>query len=219
MTGVLELDNPWHRLPWSLPLALAICAAVLWEFGRILERPPAHQTVPASIEAELVELPPPPVEEKVVQPKPKPEPAKPAPQRASVPVPAPVALPAAPAEPADQNSVPATPPVPISAAPAAPAVPDTRSAGAANQGAQAIVRPMPQIPDDLRQEAFNAVAVVRFHVSAEGIATFELAKPTQNPRLNRLLLEKLREWRFFPAMRDGRPVASDQEVRINFEVK
>ena len=217
MTGVLRFDNPWHRLPWSLPLALFICASVLWEFGRILERPPAHQTVPASIEAELVELPPPPVEEKVVQP--KPEPQKPVRQRERAPAPAPVALPAAPAAPAEQNSVPAPPPVPAAAAPAAPSAPDARSAGTANQGAQAIVRPMPQIPDDLRQEAFNAVAVVRFHVSADGTCTFELAKPTPNPRLNRLLLEKLREWRFFPAMRDGKPVASDQEVRITFEVK
>jgi protein TonB len=217
MTSVLLLDNPWHRLQWSLPLALAICAAVLWELGRILERPPVHQTVPASIEAELVELPPPPVAEKIVQP--KPEPPKPAPQRARVPVPAPVALPTAPAAPAEQNSVPAPPPAPASAAPAAPVATDTRSAGAANQGAQAIVRPMPQIPDDLRQEAFNAVAVVRFHVSADGVATFELAKPTPNPRLNRLLLEKLKEWKFFPAMRDGKPVASDQDIRITFEVK
>jgi protein TonB len=217
MTGVLRLDNPWQRLPWSLPLALAICAMVLWEFGHILERPPVHQTVPASIEAELVEPPPPPVQEKIVQP--KPEPAKQAPRRAAAAAPAPVALPAAPAAPAEQNNVPAPPPVPPSAAPAAPASPDTRSAGTANQGAQAIVRPMPQIPDDLRQEAFNAVAVVRFHVSADGTATFELAKPTPNPRLNRLLLEKLREWRFFPAMRDGKPVTSDQDVRITFEVK
>ncbi len=217
MAGVLRFDNPWRRLPWSLPFALVICIAVLWGFGRILERPPAHQTVPASIEAELVELPPPPVDEKIVQP--KPEPPKPVRQRESVPAPAPVALPAAPAAPAEQSSVPAPPPVAASAAPASPTAPDARSAGAANQGAQAIVRPMPQIPDDLRQEAFNAVAVVRFHVSADGTATFELSKPTQNPRLNRLLLEKLREWRFFPAMRDGKPVASDQEVRITFEVK
>ncbi|HLX81176.1 MAG TPA: TonB family protein [Burkholderiales bacterium] len=212
MTGVLQLDDPWRRLPWSLPLALAICAVILWEFGRILERPPVHQTVPASIEAELVELPPPPVEEKIVRP-------KPAPQRAKVQAPAPVALPTAPAAPAEQNSVPAPPPVPASAAPAVPAAPDMRSAGAANQGAQAIVRPMPEIPDDLRQEAFNAVAMVRFHISADGTATFELAKPTQNPRLNRLLIEKLREWRFFPAMRDGKPVASDHDVRVTFEVK
>jgi protein TonB len=86
-------------------------------------------------------------------------------------------------------------------------------------GAQAIVRPMPQIPDELRQEAFNAIAVARFHIAADGTAMFELVKPTPNPRLNRLLLERLKEWRFFPAMRDGKPVPSDQDVRITFEVK
>jgi len=217
MTSVLELDNPWHRLQWSLPLALAICAGILWEFGRILERPPVHQIVPASIEAELVELPPPPAAEKAVQP--KPERPKPVPRRASVPVSAPVALPVAPPAPAEQSSAPTPPPAPAAAAPAAPAAPDTRSAGEANLGAQAIVRPMPEIPDDLRRDAFNAVAVVRFHVAADGTATFELAKPTQNPRLNRLLIEKLGEWRFFPAMRGGKPVASDHDVRITFEVK
>ena len=217
MTSALELDNPWRRLQWSLPLALAICGAVLWELGRILERPPVHQTVPASIEAELVELPPPPIQEKIVQP--KPEPPKPAPQRAT-------ASGACSSGATDRARSSGRAEQRARAAArscfsraAAPTAPDTRSAGAANQGAQAIVRPMPQIPDDLRQDAFNAVAVVRFHVSAEGIATFELAKPTQNPRLNRLLLEKLKEWRFFPAMRDGKPVPSDQDVRITFEVK
>ena len=71
MLIALEVDNPWRRLRWSLPLALAICAGILWEFGRILERPPVHQTLPASIEAELVELPPPTVAERVIAPKPE----------------------------------------------------------------------------------------------------------------------------------------------------
>ena len=224
MTSMLELDTPWRRLPWSLPLALAICAGVLWEFGRILERPPLHQTMPASIEAELVELPPPPIVEHVVRP--EPERPKLAPQRAKIPAPAPIAptapLIAAPSAPASEDRTPAPaapPPPPAQAQPAARPAPDTRSAGTATLGAQAIVRPMPQIPDDLREDAFNAVAVARFHIAADGTATFDLAKPTPNPRLNRLLLEKLREWRFFPAMRDGKPVASDQEIRINFEVK
>jgi protein TonB len=217
---MLELDNPWRRLPWSLPLALAICAGVLWEFGRILERAPVHQTVPASIEAELIDLPPPPVVEHL---RPEPERPKPAPQRAKSPAPAPtaptVAVPTAPAS-EDRTPAPtAPPPPPAQAQPAARPAPDTRSAGTATMGAQAIMRPMPQIPDELREDAFNAVAVARFHIAADGTATFELAKPTPNPRLNRLLLEKLREWRFFPAMRDGKPVPSDQDIRITFEVK
>jgi protein TonB len=220
MTSILELDNPWRRLPWSLPLALVICAGILWEFGHILERAPVHQTVPASIEAELVDLPPPPVVEHL---RPEPERPKPAPQRAKMPTPAPTApLIAAPSAPASEDRTPAPaapPPPPAPVQPTARPAPDTRSAGTATMGAQAIVRPMPQIPDELREDAFNAVAVARFHIAADGTATFELAKPTPNPRLNRLLLEKLREWRFFPAMRDGKPVPSDQDVRITFEVK
>jgi periplasmic protein TonB len=113
----------------------------------------------------------------------------------------------------------APPSLPAPAQPAARAAPDAQSAGTATMGAQAIVRPTPQIPDDLREDAFNTVAVARFHIAADGVATFELTKPTPNPRLNRLLLEKLREWRFFPAMRDGKPVPSDQDIRITFEVK
>ena len=50
-------------------------------------------------------------------------------------------------------------------------------------------------------------------------ATVELAKPTPNPRFNRLLLETLRNWRFFPAMQDGKPVASTEEVAIRIDVK
>ena len=78
---------------------------------------------------------------------------------------------------------------------------------------------MPQIPDDLREEALNAVAVARFHVNVDGTATVELVKPTQTPRLNRLLLETLKNWRFFPSMKDGKPVASTQELSIKIEVK
>jgi protein TonB len=228
VASVIELDNPWRRLPWSLPLALAICTAVLWELGDILERPPAHAIVPASIEAELIDEPPAPVEKIPAPPQrpkvekkirePEPERSNPAPQPAEATQPAPVALPVAPAAPVAQNNAPA-PPLPVPARPPAPPAPDAQSAGAATLGAQAIVRPLPKIPDDLLEEAFNAVAVARFHVAADGSATYELAKPTPNPKLNRLLLEKLKEWRFFPAVRDGKPVASIQEVRITFEVK
>ena len=78
---------------------------------------------------------------------------------------------------------------------------------------------MPQIPDELRQDALSAVAVARFHVAVDGTATVELIKPTSNPRLNRLLLDTLKNWRFFPSMKDGKPVASTQELSIKVEVK
>ena len=78
---------------------------------------------------------------------------------------------------------------------------------------------MPVIPDDLRQEALSEAATARFHIAADGTATVELVKPTQNPRLNRLLLETLKLWRFFPALQDGKPVASTEDMVIRVQVK
>lgn len=89
----------------------------------------------------------------------------------------------------------------------------------ANSGARAIIRPMPQIPDDLREGEFDFVASARFHISADGSATVELAKPTPNPRLNQVLLNSLRNWRFIPAIKNGKPIASTEEINVRLEVK
>jgi protein TonB len=78
---------------------------------------------------------------------------------------------------------------------------------------------MPQIPDDLREGAFNFSPLARFHIAVDGSATVELVKPTPNPRLNRILLDSLRKWRFIPAIKNGRPVASTQEIIVKMEVK
>jgi len=89
----------------------------------------------------------------------------------------------------------------------------------ANMGARSIVRPMPQIPDDLREAAFDSVALAQFHIAVDGQAKAELVKPTPNPRLNRMLLDSLKKWRFAPAVRDGQPVASTEEIVIRIVVK
>ena len=106
------------------------------------------------------------------------------------------------------------PPPPPSAA-----APSTGGKLSASGGAQAIVKPMPRIPDELREEALHVVVTARFHVAADGSATVELVKPTPNLRLNRLLLDTLRQWKFFPALRDGQPTASTEEIAIHIDVK
>jgi periplasmic protein TonB len=84
--------------------------------------------------------------------------------------------------------------------------------------ARLLSQPLPVLPDDLRDQGYQAVAVARFQVHADGSFDVELVKPTQNPRLNQILLETLRKWRFFPAMESGRPVESRQDVRVHFNV-
>ena len=75
--------------------------------------------------------------------------------------------------------------------------------------------PLPKIPDDLRDEAFNSVAVARFNIAANGdVVSVELIHPCNNPRLNKLLVSSLRVWKFVAATQ-----SRTQDVRVSFEVK
>lgn len=79
----------------------------------------------------------------------------------------------------------------------------------------ALFNPLPQIPDDLRLEAFNSEAVARFYIEANGaVSRVELIKPCANPKLNHLLLKSLKSWKFAAANS-----ASTQDIRVNFLVK
>lgn len=88
----------------------------------------------------------------------------------------------------------------------------------ANSGARAIVKPLPEIPDDLRRGAFSSSVRVRFHVSADGSAEVELIQPGQNVRLNRIVMDSLKKWRFMPALKNGMPVPSVEEILVKLEV-
>ncbi|WP_244196063.1 energy transducer TonB [Paraburkholderia susongensis] len=92
------------------------------------------------------------------------------------------------------------------------------AAATSNATARSISQPLPALPDDLREQAYQTVATARFTIHVDGSVDVELIKATPNPRLNQLLLETLRRWRFFPALRDGRPVESTQDVRVHFNV-
>jgi hypothetical protein len=68
---------------------------------------------------------------------------------------------------------------------------------------------MPVLPDDLREQGYQVTAIAHFKVHADGTFEVELIKPTQNPRLNQILLETLHRWRFFPAMENGHPLLGE----------
>ena len=58
-----------------------------------------------------------------------------------------------------------------------------------------------------------------FKVAPDGTVEVTLAQPTPNPRLNQILLNVLKEWRFFPAMKDGIAINSEFDVRIPISVQ
>jgi protein TonB len=104
--------------------------------------------------------------------------------------------------------------------PIAPAQPSTEQRpGGNSMGARVLYQTLPEIPDDLRRRNINFVALARFHVAANGSAQVELVEATPEPTLNRELLTTLSKWRFFPAMEQGKPVASVVEIRVPITVK
>lgn len=183
---------------------MLICATIFILFAYSMRRPVVHTAAPVPVTAELIELPPP-VE---LHPQPHHETVRTPVKPAELPIPA--TLPVQHEQPSEKPQ-PAAPVVP-------PPAPRSNPALTESHGAQTLLRPLPVIPDELREEAMNEAATARFHVAVDGSITVELIKPTQNPRLNRLLLESLKNWKFFPAMKQGKPVASVEDIVIRVNV-
>ncbi len=235
------LDEPWRRLAWIAPLSIAIWAAILLAFALVLKQtaPPLPELKP--IEARIVELPPavglqggPAAAPHPVAPAPpKPKPKLEVRRKVIVPV-----------HPHKERIIPEAPPSVAGTRKEAPAESSasTRSAatgastesgsvqgkegsgsgsglGSDSLGARAIYSPVPKIPDELRETAFQAVAVAHFEVSYDGNVKVTLAKPTADPRLNQILISTLEQWRFFPAMKGGVAIDSAFDVRIPISVQ
>ena len=236
-------DDPWPRLRWLVPAALGLTLLSQMAFLSLLRQPASPPTVPRPVDVQVIELPaptppaaappapperrssPPPRRLDAAPPRPAPAaseprieaPRAPAPSVAEEPVtPAPaVTVPVPPARP---GAAPA-PQVPLAALPPSRGPQDAAPGGSDSMSARAIYQPMPEIPEALRRRTIDLVAVARFRVDATGRAQVELVEPTADPDLNRVLLESLRRWRFFPATQAGRPVASTIDVRIPVSVK
>jgi len=237
LAQTVDFDNPWRRLPWTLPAALLIWAVALWGLAYFMEKSARQPAEPPPIEAQLLEQSVPAAKARpaVVHkpkslPQVKPKQAPVAPQAAQKPevttntsVVLPVAAASEGAHAAQGEGLPTAKGNTSASSGAQTGSNDskgtTRGNIYASSGARVIVRPMPQIPDDLREGVFNAAALARFHIAVDGSATVELAKPTPNPRLNRILLDSLRKWRFIPAIKNGKPVASTEEIIVKIEVK
>ncbi|HTW86717.1 MAG TPA: energy transducer TonB [Candidatus Binataceae bacterium] len=228
-----DFDEPRRRLVWIVPLAVVLWAAVLLAFARLLERTAPPPPEFSAVQARIIELPPAGLQGGTAAPAPARVIAKPKPIEHPHPrvhhraLPKPIVPLAPPSIAGTAKSVEAPP------AAAAGAVHSTERTGVSggfgsgsgaglgsdNAGARAIYAPTPEIPDDLREETFNAVAVAHFKVAADGTVEVTLTKATENPSLNAILLNTLKQWRFFPAMRNGVAVNAEFDLRIPISVR
>ena len=91
--------------------------------------------------------------------------------------------------------------------------------GSDNLGAHAVYAPVPEIPDDLREEVINTVAMAHFRVTYDGQVSVALVTKTDNPRLNAVILDTLKQWRFFPATKNGVAIDSEFDLKIPVTVQ
>jgi periplasmic protein TonB len=241
VTSSVSLDEPWRRFGWIIPAALLVWAALLTAFALLLETtaPPPPALAPA--EVRIIELPPTGGLQGGPAPaKPKTEPVKPrshvirrppTPRAETHRLPKPTAAPEV--TPSVNGTAKASAEAPVETGPVKKNAVETPSGGipggtgsgtgsgigSDSGGARAIFAPKPVIPNDLREQVFQAVAVAHFKVSYGGNVQVTLTTPTQSPRLNELLLETLKQWRFFPAMKNGVAIDSEFNVRIPISVQ
>jgi len=232
-------DREGARLPAVIVLAALLCLGLLSHSVRWLATREAAPRAPTTIDMRLVEIAPPvpaPPVAPAVHATAAPPPAVPRhtvqrtqPEPRYTVAPRSHPTPTAPAH--EENRLPTEPASheePAAASVAQGASHATASsngaASAAPPGptgstpARVLSQPMPVLPDDLREQGYQMTAVAHFRVHADGSFDVELVKPTQNPRLNQILLQTLHRWRFFPAMENGHPVESNQDVRVHFSV-
>jgi protein TonB len=224
------LDEPWRRLVLVAPVALAIWGAILTGFALLLAQTSAPPPEEQPLQARIIEIPPP----AGLQAAPahpatalRPEVHKPARTvhphvevhpRAKVKAIAPP-MPISPEGTAKAPPIASAPSAPAKSGPATEEGSSGSAIGNDNQGARAIFAPTPEIPDDLREQVFESVAVAHFKVGYDGVVEVSLTKPTENPQINQMLLDALKQWRFFPAMRQGVAVASEFDMRIPIAVR
>jgi len=227
-------DDPLRRLPLLIPLAVLIWVALLFTFAKILTRTEAPAPEIKPLEARIVEIPPtaglgapaapaaPKAPAAIPHPAEKPKVIHHAPKPKEIEPP----VFSSPEGTLKNNGAPPAPPSrgenstgTASTAPSESGGGAGGVAGSDASGAHAIYAPTPVIPDDLRENVFEAVAVAHFKVSYDGNVEVTLAKPTSNPRLNQILLDTLKSWKFFPAMKEGVATNSEFDIRIPVTVQ
>ncbi len=235
------MDEPTRRLLWVVPLAIAIWAILLSGFSLILMRTKAPPAELQPIEARLIDIPKAAAGLQgnggAIHPA---APAIPHPKAAPIVKPHPVAhakkvAPLPPVIRSPYGTEKSTEAPSVNEAPGANTGTATGSGetggsatgegsggggiGTDTVGAHAIYAPTPVIPDDLREDVMQTEAVARFNVSFDGICEVTLEKPTSSSRLNQVLLETLKQWKFFPAVKNGVAIPSSFEVRIPISVQ
>ena len=83
-----------------------------------------------------------------------------------------------------------------------------------------VVEVKPQIPDDLKQAGgYSSFVRVKVVIAVDGTFTPVLRTSSGNQEIDQRVLQALKKWKWKPALADGKPIASTQYFRFEFEVQ
>ncbi len=76
----------------------------------------------------------------------------------------------------------------------------------------------PDFPRSFFSKRKGGEVLVHLVVDTDGLPQRVLVQETTNPKLNDSAMKAIKQYRFEPATRDGKPVAVELKVAVNFQV-
>lgn len=84
--------------------------------------------------------------------------------------------------------------------------------------AEVVNNPSPSIPVHLQDQAHKSSCVAQFKIAPDGKTQIRLLTSTGNDEIDDITLGTLRQWKFKPAMLDGKPIVSTRRLKVEFEI-
>jgi TonB family protein len=84
--------------------------------------------------------------------------------------------------------------------------------------AEVVNNPMPTIPVHLQEQAHKSSCVAQFKIAPDGKTQIRLLTSSGNDEIDDITLGTLRQWKFKPAMLDGKPIVSTRRLKVEFEI-
>lgn len=88
-----------------------------------------------------------------------------------------------------------------------------------HEEAVVLENPKPELPTEMKSEAFKTTCTARFHIEPSGKFEVKLLDSTQNEEIDRIVVATLKKWKFKPASVDGNPVASTRKLKLELEIE
>jgi TonB family protein len=91
-----------------------------------------------------------------------------------------------------------------------------RIAGRTDTPPELFVGTPPEYPPQLEQAKVSGRAVVRVHIQPNGTVGESAVADATDPAFGEAAIAAVREWRFLPKIKDGRPVAASVNIPLDF---